>query len=142
VLDLSKIEAGKLVLETAQFEVDALAKTAHATFQAIAEAKGLSFELSVDSAARGVYEGDQVRVRQILWNLVSNALKFTQKGGVKVRVGRERDGLSLTVFDSGIGMTAEHLAGLFRSSSRPTPPPRAGSAAPAWAWRSAGNWPS
>ncbi len=114
VLDLSKIEAGKLVLETAQFEVDALAKTAHATFQAIAEAKGLSFELSVDPAVRGVYEGDQVRVRQILWNLVSNALKFTSRGGVKVRVGRERDGLSLTVFDSGIGMAPEHLAGLFQ----------------------------
>ena len=114
VLDLSKIEAGKLELESAQFEVDALAKTAHATFQAIAEAKGLSFELSLDRAAHGVYEGDQVRVRQILWNLVSNALKFTAKGGVKVRVGRERGGLSLTVFDSGIGMTAFQLAGLFR----------------------------
>ena len=114
VLDLSKIEAGKLQLETAPFEVDDLAKTAHATFQAIAEAKGLTFELSVDSAARGVYEGDQVRVRQILWNLVSNALKFTGKGGVKVRVGWDPDGLSLTVFDSGIGMSASELAGLFR----------------------------
>jgi PAS domain S-box-containing protein len=114
VLDLSKIEAGKLALETAQFEVGALAKTVHATFRAIAETKGLTFELSVDDAAQGVYEGDQVRVRQILWNLVSNALKFTEKGGVKVRIGRERHGLSLTVFDSGIGMTAGQLTGLFR----------------------------
>ncbi|RAK62305.1 hypothetical protein DJ019_19430 [Phenylobacterium kunshanense] len=114
VLDLSKIEAGKLTLETAPFEVDALAKAVHATFQAIAEAKGLDFELSVDHAARGVYEGDQVRVRQILWNLVSNALKFTERGGVKVRIGREKGDLSLTVFDSGIGMSAEQLAGLFR----------------------------
>jgi len=114
VLDLSKIEAGKLALETAQFEVGALAKTVHATFQAIAETKGVDFELSVDRAAQGVYEGDQMRVRQILWNLVSNALKFTEKGGVKVRIGRERGGLSLTVFDSGIGMTAPQLAGLFR----------------------------
>ena len=114
VLDLSKIEAGKLALETAQFEVGVLAKTVHATFQSIADTKGLTFELSVDDAAQGVYEGDQVRVRQILWNLVSNALKFTEKGGVKVRIGRERDGLSLTVFDSGIGMTAGQLTGLFR----------------------------
>jgi signal transduction histidine kinase/ActR/RegA family two-component response regulator len=114
VLDLSKIEAGKLALETAQFEVGALAKTVHATFQAIAETKGLTFELSVESAARGVYEGDQVRVRQILWNLVSNALKFTETGGVKVRIGREKGALSITVMDSGIGMTAFQLAGLFR----------------------------
>ncbi len=114
VLDLSKIEAGKLALETARFEVSALAKTVHATFEAIAQAKGLSFELSVDRAARGVYEGDQVRVRQILWNLVSNALKFTEKGGVKVRIGREQDALSLTVMDSGIGMTPRELSGVFR----------------------------
>ena len=114
VLDLSKIEAGKLALEHTQFELGALAKTVHATFTAIAETKGLAFELSLDRAAQGVYEGDQVRVRQILWNLVSNALKFTEKGGVKVRIGRERDGLSLTVFDSGIGMTPKALSNLFQ----------------------------
>jgi len=114
VLDLSKIEAGKLDLETAQFDIDEIAKTVHATFQAIADAKGLAFEFSVDKAARGIYEGDPVRVRQILWNLVSNGLKFTEKGGVKVRIGSEDGALALTVFDSGIGMTAFQLAGLFR----------------------------
>ncbi|ODT86562.1 ATP-binding protein [Phenylobacterium sp. SCN 70-31] len=114
VLDLSKVEAGKLALETARFEAGALAKTVHATFQAIAEAKNVSFELTVDRAAQGVYEGDEVRVRQILWNLVSNALKFTEQGGVKVRIGCEKGALSLTVMDSGIGMTPFQLAGLFR----------------------------
>jgi PAS domain S-box-containing protein len=114
VLDLSKIEAGKLVLEMGRFEVEELARAVQATFQAVADAKGLSFELSVDRAAEGAYEGDAVRVRQILWNLVSNALKFTEAGGVKVRIGRERGALSLTVFDSGIGMNPEQLAGLFR----------------------------
>jgi len=114
VLDLSKIEAGKLVLEQSQFEMNGLAKAVHATFQAIADTKGVDFELSIDRAAQGVYVGDQVRVRQILWNLVSNALKFTEKGGVKVRIGRRGDDLSLTVFDSGIGMTADQLKGLFR----------------------------
>jgi PAS domain S-box-containing protein len=114
VLDLSKIEAGKLALETMPFEVEGLARTVQATFQAIADAKGLTFELSIDRAAHGTYEGDAVRVRQILWNLVSNALKFTEKGGVKVRIGRTRNDLSFTVFDSGIGMTAHHLTSLFR----------------------------
>src|SRR6185436_18966293 len=60
------------------------------------------------------YEGDQVRVRQIFWNLVSNALKFTETGGVKVRIGRDKGALSLTVFDSGIGMTPKQLSGLFQ----------------------------
>ncbi|MBL8556136.1 MAG: response regulator [Phenylobacterium sp.] len=114
VLDLSKIEAGKLALEQAQFDVRALARTVQATFQAIADTKGLDFELSVDRSARGVYEGDQVRVRQILWNLVSNALKFTEKGGVTVRIGHDAGALSLTVLDSGIGMTPAELSGLFR----------------------------
>ena len=114
VLDLSKIEAGKLDLEAAQFEVGELAKAVQATFQTIADTKRLTFELSVDRAAQGVYEGDPVRVRQLLWNLVSNALKFTDKGGVKVRIGRDRRGLSITVFDSGIGMTPHQLRGLFR----------------------------
>ena len=114
VLDLSKIEAGKLVLEEAEFELASLAKAVHATFQAIADAKGISFELSLDRAAQGVYIGDPVRVRQILWNLVANALKFTEKGGVKVRIGRTGDDLSLTVFDSGIGMTPSQLKSLFQ----------------------------
>jgi signal transduction histidine kinase/ActR/RegA family two-component response regulator len=114
VLDLSKVEAGKLALEHARFDVGALAQSAQATFSAIAEAKGLTFDLTIDPAAQGVYEGDQVRVRQILWNLVSNALKFTERGGVSVRVRRGKGGLAISVLDSGIGLTHSELAGLFR----------------------------
>jgi PAS domain S-box-containing protein len=114
VLDLSKVEAGKLALEHGRFEVGALAQSAQATFSAIAEAKGLTFDLTIDRAAQGVYEGDQVRVRQILWNLVSNALKFTERGGVSVRVRREKGELAISVLDSGIGLTHSELAGLFR----------------------------
>jgi PAS domain S-box-containing protein len=113
VLDLSKIEAGKLELEATEFDVAELARAAHATFGATAQAKGLAFELNVTRAARGVYIGDTVRVRQILYNLVSNALKFTDKGHVKVTVGRQRGALTLTVCDSGIGVAPEKLASLF-----------------------------
>ncbi|MEO8114744.1 MAG: histidine kinase dimerization/phospho-acceptor domain-containing protein, partial [Phenylobacterium sp.] len=103
ILDLSKIEAGKLELEQGEFDVAELARGAHATFQAVAERKGLSFQLKVEPAAKGLYRGDSVRVRQILYNLVSNALKFTETGSVKVVVGRRGEALTLSVKDTGIG---------------------------------------
>jgi PAS domain S-box-containing protein len=114
VLDLSKIEAGKLELEQAEFDIVELARGAHATFEAVAEAKDLLFELKIEPAARGVYVGDSVRVRQILYNLVSNALKFTERGGVTVTVSRRRDRLKLRVRDTGIGIPGDKLAHLFR----------------------------
>ena len=114
VLDLSKIEAGKLELEEAEFDISELARGAHAAFTAIANKKGLSFDLAVEAAARGVYVGDSTRVRQILYNLVSNALKFTESGEVRVCVARTDDGLRLTVADTGIGIPPERLASLFQ----------------------------
>ena len=114
VLDLSKIEAGKLELEATEFDIAELARGAHATFAATAQAKGLKFELTVSHGARGVYVGDTVRVRQILYNLVSNALKFTEAGKVKVTVGRRRGRLTLTVADTGIGIAPEKLVSLFQ----------------------------
>jgi PAS domain S-box-containing protein len=114
VLDLSKIEAGKLELEQAEFDIDELSSGALGAFAATAQAKGLSFELKVERGARGVYRGDSVRVRQILYNLVSNALKFTETGGVKVSVSRKAKQLSIAVTDSGIGVAPEKLASLFQ----------------------------
>ena len=114
VLDLSKIEAGKLELEDAEFDLADLARAVHATFAAVAQNKGLSFELSFERGARGVYHGDPVRVRQVLWNLVSNALKFTDRGRVKVRVARKGGALVFEVADTGIGIAPDQLANLFR----------------------------
>ncbi len=114
VLDLSKIEAGKLELEEADFDIAELARGAHATFAATAQAKGLDFALTVDRNAAGVYRGDSVRVRQILYNLVSNALKFTDRGAVKVNVGRADGALVLKVADTGIGIAANKLTTLFQ----------------------------
>ena len=114
VLDLSKIEAGKLELEQAEFDISELAQGAHATFAATAQAKGLTFDLKVARGARGVYRGDSVRVRQILYNLVSNALKFTERGAVSVEVSRKGKLLSITVRDTGIGVAPEKLASLFQ----------------------------
>jgi PAS domain S-box-containing protein len=114
VLDLSKIEAGKLELEQAEFDIDELSRGAIGAFAATAQAKGLSFELKVGRAARGIYRGDSVRVRQILYNLVSNALKFTEAGGVKVAVSRQGKRLSIAVRDTGIGIAPDKLVGLFQ----------------------------
>jgi CheY-like chemotaxis protein len=114
VLDLSKIEAGKLELERAEFELEETVQGALSAFAATAQAKGLTLTLNIQPAARGVYIGDSVRVRQILYNLISNGLKFTGKGGVKVTLSRRGRRLRLQVADTGIGVAPEKLAGLFQ----------------------------
>jgi PAS domain S-box-containing protein len=114
VLDLSKIEAGKLVLEHAAFDLEETARGALNAFAATAQAKSLSLTLKVQPTARGVYLGDSVRVRQILYNLISNALKFTEEGGVRVTLSRRGGRLRLQVVDTGIGIAPEKLADLFQ----------------------------
>ncbi len=113
VLDLSKIEAGKLVLEDVQFEIDELMRGAHAAFTALANKKGLSFDLSIAPEARGVYMGDPTRLRQVVYNLISNALKFTERGAVRVTVTRSAGELEISVTDSGVGIAPEHMTLLF-----------------------------
>jgi PAS domain S-box-containing protein len=113
VLDISKIEAGKLDLEEAEFDIDEIAESARHAFAALADDKGLFLNLQVDPAAEGLYRGDATRVRQILYNLISNALKFTDRGGVSVRVGRRGGWVKLTVADTGIGIARQDMKRLF-----------------------------
>ena len=113
VLDLSKIEAARMELEEAPFDISDLARGAHAAFTGIAAEKGLTFDLAIEDAARGAYLGDSTRVRQILYNLVSNGLKFTEAGGVKVSIGAGYAGLTVSVTDTGIGISPERLSQLF-----------------------------
>ena len=113
VLDLSKIEAGKLDLDEAEFDLKDLARGARAAFTALAKEQGLSFDLTIEPSAEGVYLGDPIRVRQILYNLISNALKFTEAGEIRVNVGRADETLRFRVSDTGIGIAPEPLAKLF-----------------------------
>jgi signal transduction histidine kinase/AmiR/NasT family two-component response regulator len=113
VLDLSKIEAGRFELEQVEFDLGELMKGAHSAFTALANKKGLSFDLTVDEGARGVYLGDPTRVRQVLYNLISNALKFTEHGEVRVTAARAGDGLVLMVADTGPGIAADRVSALF-----------------------------
>jgi PAS domain S-box-containing protein len=118
VLDLSKIEAGKLELEVIDFDLGEVVKGAHSAFTDLANRKGLSFIFTIESGARGVYRGDPTRLRQILYNLISNALKFTETGEVAVRVKREGGHLCFRVADSGIGMSDEQVKQLFSKFSQ------------------------
>jgi len=113
VLDLSKIEAGRFELEQIEFDLGELMKGAHSAFTALANKKGLSFALTVEAPARGVYIGDPTRVRQILYNLISNALKFTENGEVRVIAAQAGAGLSLMVSDTGMGIAPDRLGVLF-----------------------------
>jgi signal transduction histidine kinase/CheY-like chemotaxis protein len=117
VLDLSKIEAGRFELEQVEFDLGDLMKGAHSAFTALANKKGLSFALTVEEPARGVYRGDPTRVRQILYNLISNALKFTEHGEVRViaaEVGTDAgQALSLMVSDTGVGIAPDRVNALF-----------------------------
>jgi two-component system, sensor histidine kinase len=112
VLDLSKIEAGKLELEEIEFDLTEVAHGAYSAFTAIANQKGLSFALDMERA-RGRYIGDPTRLRQILYNLISNALKFTERGGIGVTAVFQDGTLELAVADTGIGISHDNLAKLF-----------------------------
>jgi len=115
LLDLAKIEAGKLSLESLEFDLAPVVEGSRHAFWAAAEAKGLALELTVEGQARGLYRGDPTRLRQVVDNLVSNAIKFTSEGGVHVTFAPlgAGEGLRLTVRDTGIGMTPEAAAKIF-----------------------------
>jgi len=118
VLDLSKIEAGRMQLAVDEFDLAALVAEVEATVRPLVEANGNLLEIRCPKDA-GAMRGDLTRVRQILFNLLGNAAKFTQHGRVTLDVVplRElgRDWLELVVADTGIGLTAEQQSKLFRS---------------------------
>lgn len=119
VLDYSKIEAGKLDISSSPFNLTVdLCATVQAA-QVTAEAKGLEFSCTVNPHARGIYDGDLLRVKQILHNLLSNAVKFTDTGAIDLRVDAvvAPDGVThigFEVQDTGIGFDAEAADRLFQ----------------------------
>ena len=115
VLDLSKIEAGRLDLLERDFDLASLALSIRESYATQARQKNLEFGVFVAPEALGPWRGDADRLRQILGNLVSNALKFTLEGSVSVRFASADDGsgLRIDVVDTGIGIDAETLPRLF-----------------------------
>lgn len=123
VLDIAKIEAGKLSLESLDFSVMEIVRSTEAMFTLRAHQKGISFAVNVDRGADIWCLGDPTRIKQVLYNLVSNAVKFTHSGSVLVTIsaqdaGDNRRALSFAVKDSGIGIEPDAQDHLFERFSQ------------------------
>ena len=121
ILDLSKIEAGRMELNLETFALPPLIDDVVKTIEPLAAKNGNQVVVHCD-AAIGTMHADQMRLRQALLNLMSNANKFTEKGTVTIAAHQEqengRDWVTLSVADTGIGMTAEQMGKLFQEFSQ------------------------
>jgi len=113
ILDLSKVESGKIELEARAFDLEQTVTAASAVFAPLATEKGLAFSVEVAPQLQGSWQGDAARIRQVLSNLLSNALKFTVAGAIRLDVEPSPDGLVFRVADTGIGIPADKLGAIF-----------------------------
>src|SRR6201990_1113785 len=105
ILDLAKIESGTMAVEIGQVRFGNLRDYVDQTFRQVAEEKGLAFTVELDAELPSSLDTDDMRLRQVLRNLLSNALKFTERGRVKLRIYRAApDVIGFAVSDSGIGI--------------------------------------
>ena len=124
ILDYSKMESGKMRMEEIVFDLRQNLEETLATLTVPAQSKGLTLTLEVDPALPDCFVGDPTRLRQVVVNLVGNAIKFTETGGVTVRVADEAGAagqpapagmLRFTVIDTGIGIAPDRLEAIFES---------------------------
>jgi len=120
ILDISKIEAGKLVLETTDLDLHSLIHSTAAMLAPQARTKGLEYMVHIAPETPFLLRGDPLHLRQVLINLIGNAIKFTEKGSVEIRVrlleeGSVRARLHFEVIDTGIGITPQAQARIFES---------------------------
>ncbi len=123
ILDLSKIESGKLDLESTYFELETIVTDAVGTVEILAKSKAVKLERSIHAQVPKAFLGDPTRIRQILINLLNNAVKFTENGKVSlnVRVNGKKDDrvyIEFEVQDEGIGMSDETQKRLFKAFSQ------------------------
>jgi signal transduction histidine kinase len=121
LLDLAKIEAGRAEIEVADFDLEAAVAAATRSFAALAAQKDVRFIVEVALEARGVWRGDGGRLRQVLGNLASNAVKFTAQGEIRACVRRTDTGIACTVSDTGSGIARDRLSQLFERFSQVDP---------------------
>lgn len=113
ILDVSRIVSGKLRIESQPIDLAPIVQAAVETLQLAASAKGISISVTMDEQA-GLVSGDSNRLQQIVWNLVSNAIKFTPNNGrTEIRVEQVDSHLAVHVSDNGIGISSEFLPHVF-----------------------------
>ena len=124
ILDFSKIEAGGIALERIPFDLPVVLQQAHAVFDALASDKEVNLALTIPESLNQPLIGDPYRLRQVLYNLLNNAIKFTPKGGTVelgcelIRSTRERRTLEFWVKDTGIGIDSANLEKIFKEYSQ------------------------
>ncbi len=123
ILDFSKIEDGKMTLEPVKYDLSSLINDLVHSISERARAKSLEFNVEVEAGLPSMLYGDDVRIRQIIMNLLTNAVKYTEAGKVELRFGEaERKGgvvvLAVSVRDTGIGIRQEDMGKLFESFER------------------------
>jgi signal transduction histidine kinase/CheY-like chemotaxis protein/HPt (histidine-containing phosphotransfer) domain-containing protein len=123
ILDYSKIEANKLELENAGMNLREIVDAVKRLMEKGAESKGLAFHVAIDPAVRLAVRGDSVRLRQVLTNLVSNAIKFTERGSISIRIGkrgetRTHSEVMFQVQDTGVGIAPDAADKLFHAFSQ------------------------
>ncbi|MGE7206566.1 tetratricopeptide repeat-containing sensor histidine kinase [Sphingomonas sp. NPDC019816] len=114
LLDVAKIEHGRLTLESTPFDLAATIREASRLWEDQAAAKGVAFVIDLRDCP-AIVTGDPARIRQIVFNLLSNALKFTAQGRVDLSVHREQGGVAIRVSDTGIGIPPDKLDDIFEA---------------------------
>jgi signal transduction histidine kinase/CheY-like chemotaxis protein/HAMP domain-containing protein len=116
ILDLSKVEAGKMELDLGAVALADVCEDVERSFRLIAEEKSLTFAIELDDALPSTIVTDEQRLQQVLRNLLSNAFKFTHNGTVSLRVARDaRERISFAVADTGVGIAGDKLASIFEA---------------------------
>ncbi|MFK7088761.1 HAMP domain-containing sensor histidine kinase [Chromobacterium violaceum] len=117
LLDMGRLDAGRMILRPSNFEIDALVTSIVSEFQQAAKAKGLVLELRVADTVSKVIYADMTRMRQVIVNLISNAVRYTDAGKISVSLDQERSGIQssliLSVEDTGIGISEDEKTILF-----------------------------
>jgi len=120
VLDLAKIEAGRLELNVAEYSVEEVLEALQATARPLAEAKGLALKVSAENMIGYCY-GDSKRIFQVLLNIIGNAIKFTRHGGIELAAVAVDAEVHYTIKDSGVGIAPEDLKSIFEEFGRGDP---------------------